>query len=182
MEETIERLLWAKQRRTARGARHAWASPVASRWMLGEGHMKRAVLMSLVVGWCILVNIPTAFAQQPLTVGDLLSKGATRLTKDQIQKLYTGATVSGAQAGHPENTFQNTHMPDGSVTGIAWRNGVRSGTTSGTWSMNDSGQFCYNLQNGTIRNCFYYYGLDNRVYAALNDSKIDPVYERMFSR
>jgi hypothetical protein len=124
----------------------------------------------------------TGHSQQLSTVGDVLDRGGKKLTKEEVQKLYTGATVSGVQAGKPEVTFQNKHMPDGSVTGNGWRSGVFTGTFSGTWYMNDNGQFCYNLVNGTIHNCFYYFQLSNRYYAALTDARSAPVYERQFAR
>jgi hypothetical protein len=44
----------------------------------------------------------TAWGRQALTVGDLLDKGAKKLTQEEIRTLYTEATVSGVQAGKPE--------------------------------------------------------------------------------
>jgi hypothetical protein len=63
--------------------------------------MKRICLTMAAVGTFSLIP-PTAWGQQALTVGDLLDKGAKKLTREEIRTLYTGATASGVQAGKPE--------------------------------------------------------------------------------
>src|SRR6478735_762372 len=103
--------------------------------------MNRIFIIPLAL---LLLPLP-AFAQS-LTLGNLLDQGARKLTTDEIRALYSGATASGTQTGHPDVTFQNKHSPNGTVTGDAWRNGVWFGKTSGSWSVNNSGQFCYDLQ------------------------------------
>jgi len=143
--------------------------------------MMRIIVASLLAG--VFVCSPAcAYAQQSTTVGEILDKGGKKLSKEQTQALYAGATVSGTQAGRPETTFQNKYMPDGTVVGDAWRNGVFSGKVSGTWSMNESGQFCNQLNGGTVKGCFYVFNLNNRFYAAFTDARSDPVYERQFAR
>jgi hypothetical protein len=143
--------------------------------------MNRMLVSSVVIGALSLTAL-TALAQQALTVGDLLDRGAKKLTKEEVRALYSGATVSGVQAGKPEVTFQNKHMPDGSVTGNSWRNGAFTGSFAGTWFIDDNGQSCYNLVSATIRNCFYYYSLTNRIYAAQTEARSEPVYERQFTK
>jgi hypothetical protein len=138
---------------------------------------------AVVIGFWIAVYVPATLAQQALTVGDLLNMGAKKVTKQEMQQLYSGATVSGTQIGRSEVIFQNKHRPDGTVTGISWRNGVLSSTTTtGNWIINDGGQLCYDLQGGAIRGCQYFFTFGNRFFAARSDDRAELVYERQFSR
>jgi len=126
------------------------------------------------------------YAQQPSTVGDILDRGGKRLTKDEVQRLYSGSTVSGTQGGdNPDTTFKNTYSANGSVNGDAWRKGTWFTKISGTWSTNDSGQFCSDLTNsqgGKITGCSYYFLLAGRYYSARTVDRSAPVNKRQFSR
>ena len=135
-----------------------------------------------VIAVIFLVTATGAFAQQISTVGDILNQGGRKLSKEEIQRLYMGATVSGHRMGMPEITFQNKLLPDGTVTGTAWRNGQAVASISGRWSMTNNAQICFDLNNNTEHNCYYFYILSNRYYAAPSEDKSAPVYERQFTR
>jgi hypothetical protein len=147
--------------------------------------MNRFVAALAVTG-AIVGQSSITYAQQPSTVGDILDKGGKRLTKEEVQRLYSGATVSGVQgADHPETTFKNTYSTSGSVTGDAWRNGTWFSKISGSWSANDSGQLCSDLttsQGGKIAGCAYYFSLGGHYYSARAVDRSTPVNERQFGR
>jgi hypothetical protein len=73
-------------------------------------------------------------------------------------------------------------MPDGSVTGDGWRNGVFVGKISGRWWISDIGQFCNYLQNGGVQSCYYYFGLGNQFDTVKGEATTELVYERKFTR
>ena len=139
-------------------------------------------LRVIAVIFLVTATATATFAQQISTVGDILNQGGRKLSKEEIQRLYMGATVSGHRWGMPEITFQNKLLPDGTVTGTALRNGQVVASISGRWSITNNAQTCFDLNNNTEHNCFYYYNLSNRYYAAQSEDKSAPAYERQFTR
>jgi hypothetical protein len=132
------------------------------------------VLLAAVPGW----------AQQPATVGNLLDQGGRRLTKDEIIRLYTGATVTGSQVGKAATRFRTTYNADGSANGSAvWPGG--STTVTGSWSIDAAGQVCNDLTNsfgGKVQGCLPYFVLDGTYYSARMTDRTEPIYERQFTR
>jgi len=118
--------------------------------------MKRLLTALAVI---VLAGQPLpGYAQQLSTVGDLLDHGGKKLTKEELQRTYSGAIISGTQAGKPQVTFKNNYMANGTVAGDSWNNGTRYPVT-GVWFMNDSGQVCNTLNGGTVKRCIYYFSL-----------------------
>ena len=70
--------------------------------------MIKAKALSSFLGVSLLLLVAGVFAQQPVTVGELLDKGSVKLTKEEITTLLTGATVSGIQQGRPQTKLQIT--------------------------------------------------------------------------
>jgi hypothetical protein len=147
--------------------------------------MNRIAAIILTVGMTI-ASLPTAYGQQISTVGDVVDKGGKKLTKDEVQKLASGAIVSGFQGGNFPNTrFRNQLSPNGSVSGDAWHGDVWFTKISGTWSVNDAGQYCNDLKNDQgikIVGCFFYYSLGDRLYSAAGTDRSVPVNVRQFAR
>ena len=125
-------------------------------------------------------------AQDTMTVGDLLDRGAKKLTKDEARTLYSNATITGTQGGNfPDTTFKNVFGADGIVKGDAWNKGVWFSKINGKWSVNDKGQVCSDLvndQGGKIVGCFYVFALSNRYYAGPGDTRDTVTRVRNFSR
>jgi len=147
--------------------------------------MKRAGFTICALTALAFQSVAT-YAQQSLTVGDLLDRGGKKLTKDEARKLYSGATVSGVQGGNfPNTTFTNAFSANGTVNGDAWNKGTWFTKISGTWTVNDLGQICQDLvnsQGGKIVGCSYQYILGNVYYAARSDARSEAVMERQISR
>jgi hypothetical protein len=147
--------------------------------------MNRIAAIIVVIGMTFASLLP-ACGQQISTVGDVVDKGGKKLTKEEVRKLFSGATVSGFQGGNFPNTrFRNQISPNGSVSGDAWHGDVWFTKISGTWSVNDAGQFCNDLRNdqgGKITGCSFYYSIGDRFYAAAGADRSIPVNARQFGR
>ena len=119
----------------------------------------------------------------PTNVGELLDQGGKRLTKQQITKLFAGATVSGSAMGARDQIFTMHYLADGTANGEGRAPGG-STKIAGTWSANDHDQYCQDLRTAAgaaINGCFYYFTLADRLFAAPSDSKSAPVFERQLS-
>ena len=79
--------------------KHLFASDLLSLMPKTAWTRREFVVSTLATGFALwLFAFPlAAFAQQPATVGELLDEGGKKLTKDDLSKLLTGATVSGIQ-------------------------------------------------------------------------------------
>ena len=142
--------------------------------------MKRFIVAISVLG-ASFGPFAAAFADAPATVGALLDGGGKKMTKNEILKLFAGATINGTAMGSPGSKFRLTYMPDGSAKGEGWAPGGSSTTISGTWSANDQDQYCQDLRTAagvSIRGCFYYFAVNDQLYAAPADARSAPVYER----
>jgi hypothetical protein len=120
----------------------------------------KAKPISALIALSLLTFSLVAFAQQPATVGDLLDKGGKKLTKDELAKLVTGATISGIAPSSPNWKSQHTYKDDGSLSGHAFRFSGGMGTVGvwGKWSINEKGQFCIDIRNTAqqrFENCYF---------------------------
>jgi hypothetical protein len=125
----------------------------------------------------------TALAQS--TVADVLSAGGRKLTRDEVSRLFYGATTTGIQRDRPDIQFEIKTNADGTVNGKAW--GAASFTmVSGRWSVNDNGQACLDLKNSSgavIASCGHYFILGNRYYSGgQTGAPSDTVFERQIKR
>ena len=118
-----------------------------------------------------------SIGQTLVPVEELLSKGAKKLSKDELSSLLTGATISGRQRALPDVKFEQTLKPDGSISGGAMNAATQRGfvSLSGKWWVNDNGQSCSELRNsfghtptGTGA-CQYWYVLGGTYYQAPSD-------------
>ncbi len=126
-----------------------------------------------------------ANAQQAMTLGDMLDRGGRKLDKTELRQLVSGATMSGAQTGNTDTTFQNIYSASGSVSGDAWRKGTWFTKVSGTWTINEAGELCQDLvnsQNSRFGGCQSYYVLGSTYYTSGSDARSQPVNERKITR
>ena len=140
------------------------------------------MLKSLMVAMLVLCATDVAHAQTPATLGDLLDRGAKKLTQAELKQQLSGATISGTAGGRfPTFTFKNLYTPDGLVSGDSWDKGVWSTKNSGKWSVNAAGEFCQDLINDRrekFGSCLSYYVLGNAYYVALGSVRTAEVRER----
>jgi hypothetical protein len=137
----------------------------------------------------IMVAISSAaYGQEPATVADLLAKGGKKLTKAEVQALYSGALVSGDVYSTVQNiAFKSRTAADGSVTGDVCNNENPERPAikiAGTWEVNDLGQYCSDIKNTRVefKDCGYYYTLDGRFYAGSTGEPSARLVERKFER
>ena len=147
----------------------------------------KAKPISALIALSLLTFSLVAFAQQPATVGELLDKGGKKLTKDELAKLVTGATMSGISPINPSWKSQTTFKGDGSYSGIVVRAGAGVGTSGifGKWSLNDQGLMCTdgaNSSNQRIQNCNFFFRLGTAYYMGPTDDRTAQLLEREIKR
>lgn len=101
------------------------------------------ILKLLLTTSVSLVAIPLeAFCQRPATVGELLEKGGKKLTKEEVTRLVTGATVSGmSMTNYPNFRTEYTYKSDSSMNGGSSRvAGSEFISVKGGWSVTEDGQ------------------------------------------
>lgn len=129
---------------------------------------------------------PVAPTQQKMTLGEMLDRGAKRLSPAEMRSLIAGATISGVQGGNfPDVTYTNVYSSDGAVAGNAWKSKVWFTKIKGTWSVNDSGQLCVDLMNDRqekVAGCQSLYVLEGRYYATRSDARDAEANWRTLSR
>jgi hypothetical protein len=145
----------------------------------------RLLLATSVVS---LLAIPLeALCQQPATVGEILDRGGQRLTKEEVIKLVTGATVSGiSMTNYPDYKTEYTYKSDGSMGGSSSRIAGRGfNTVNGRWSVNDDGQLCTDRATSSGRSdvyCDHYFSLGGKYYASRTADKAALGVEREIKR
>jgi hypothetical protein len=141
---------------------------------------------AIVVVACCLSSFPLlAFAQEPSTVGDLLTKGGKRLAREEMVSLIAGATMSGVQIDRSDVTFENEYKSDGTVKGFARNAAIGLLSITGTWSVDEQGRLCVDLSNnrgGIIRNCTVFFVLDGQYYSAGTEARETRVWLRSIKR
>ena len=143
--------------------------------------MKRiAVVVALGITFAV-------HAQQPTTVGELLSKGGKKLTKDEVTSIYAaGVTVSGTVASTGRRKFETTYHKDGTLSGASTDQSGQAGYgLTGMWSINNDGQLCTKVRHAwTGRDvtpkppCSFQFILDDSYYASRSEEPDTPVYSR----
>ena len=102
-------------------------------------------------------------------VADLTAKGGTKLAKNEVQSLVSGATLTGPtrRGGELTNRFE----PDGSLNGTLFTIYGRSFGTFGTWRVNDAGQLCERITASPspfrVDDCFDVYQAGSEYFLVL---------------
>jgi hypothetical protein len=118
-----------------------------------------------------------------VTVGDLTSKGAKKLTSAELKPLLSGATLKGA-ASNTGNPFEMVTGPDGTFKGTV-RTGQGPFAFDGTWRVNEKDQYCTDIKTSGARqtsSCAYLYSVDGKHYMAEAEGPSAPALERTISR
>ena len=147
----------------------------------------KAKRISALIAFSLLTLSLVAFAQQAATVGELLDKGGKKLTKDELAKLVTGATIAGLAQSDPNYRSENTYKDDGSMSGHAFRVSGGTYTTGvfGTWSLNDQGQLCVVFKTNWgwgSQVCNFYFSLGTAYYVAPTDDRMAQLVVREVKR
>ena len=144
---------------------------------------RRVQSWGLVVAWLVAWPL-LAHAQEPITVTELLAKGGTRLSGEELTRLVSGATMSGTQVNRPETTFENVLKADGTLSGFARFPGETVGV-SGTWSVDGQGRLCSDLRNtrgAKFGSCTFYFQLDGNYFSAPSEDRDAKIYRRAIAR
>jgi hypothetical protein len=148
-------------------------------------HMRAMSLLSaLVMVCCIGLSALVASAEDPVTVRDLLAKGGSRLTTDELLRLMSDATVAGTQIDRPNTTFENVYKADGTVSGAARIGSDLVGIT-GKWSVDENGILCQDLWNSrgfSFRLCEVKFVLDGLYFSATTDEPAMRLWRRSIKR
>lgn len=120
---------------------------------------------------------PLAFAQ---TLGEILDKGATKLTPDAFRSEIVGKSFSGP--GLQSGSITDVSFSAEQVTGVAGRVGVLN-PYRGAWKVAPSGEVCADLffeANRVSRtSCNYWFKLGGSYYISTSDTdRATPAYER----
>lgn len=153
----------------------------------------KAMPISALIALSLLAFSLFAFAEQPATVGELLDKGGKKLTKDELARLVTGATIGGIAASDPNWKFQYTYKDDGSVSGNTFRftgagvatTGASTTRISGKWSLNEQGQLCSDTTNSfrqKYQRCDFYFSLGTAYFSSPTDDRTAALLEREVQR
>lgn len=110
------------------------------------------------------------------TLGEIQSKGAKRLAKDELVRLLQGATVRG------ENNFGSEisvdYKADGTIIGsVLPAKGKRAGEMAGiygTWKVEDNGRLCVKstkvLEDRTYTACGFYFRVGREYFTSGSES------------
>ncbi len=143
----------------------------------------------VAVAGIMVATSSVAYGQEPATVADLLANGGKKLTKSEVQALYSGALVSGTVYSTVQNiAFKSRTAADGSLTGDVWNSQKPerpAAKIAGTWEVNDLGQYCSDIKSTRVERvkaCGYYYTLDGRFYSGGTGEPSERLVERKFER
>lgn len=112
-----------------------------------------------------------AMAQAQSTLGDLLDRGASKLTPAEVAS--TGPLRIVREA--PDSDALITLRPGGTVVGTVHnKQGHGSSEASGTWSVDATGKRCVDVELPAFRmqwkQCGYLFKLGEQLYAAASDT------------
>lgn len=125
--------------------------------------LQAAVLLAALGG--------AGLAQAQSTLGDLLDRGARKLTPAEVAS--TGPLRIVREA--PDSDALMTLRPGGTVVGTVHnKQGHGSSEASGTWSVDAAGQRCVDVDLPAFRmhwkQCGYLFKLGEQLYAAASDT------------
>jgi len=130
---------------------------------------------------CCLVH--SACAQQNL--GEVLDRGATKLSQAEMESLLIGATLSYDTT--PGRRVELDPRPDGRIHGRIVV-GRSMGNIQGDWRFAPSGRFCYHITFLAAhpveqRRCQFWFKLGEGYFASRSDAvRTDPVIAYRVSR
>ncbi len=135
-----------------------------------------------IVSWVCLLAAAAAAQPLPSTVGELLDRGGSRLTGDQVRELLAGARVTGYGPRRTEATFEARVLADGSMRSAL---GVARVPANGQWRINEKGQFCWSskTQQGEHYGvCTFWFRLGEHYFASETGDRNAAAQQRMVGR
>ncbi len=140
--------------------------------------MNRILSALIAIGLSALVH-----AQQVTTVGDIVSKGGMKLSKEEVAAFYSSDREIEGISPSGTRKFYLTYRKDGTLSGRSTdTEGNRGYGLIGTWSINEKGQFCNNITTGSGSRdvtpnppCSFRYSLGSVIYSATAEEPNTPV-------
>ena len=123
----------------------------------------------------MLLLASSVFAQSP---ADITAQGGKKLSKEEIQALLVGASVSFLSPAGGDFTLG--YDKNGSISGsIMTKGGAQM--LGGTWKVDDSGRYCESVSTprGGFNGCYDLYSLGGATLFVSEDGK---TYRRRISR
>lgn len=98
----------------------------------------------------LLAIVPALALGQEIELGQVLDKGATRLTKADLEALIPGTTTRFAQwttgaAGQARVDYSWENPPGGAKFRVFARAPRTSYDGTGTWSVSENGRYCWDI-------------------------------------
>jgi hypothetical protein len=126
--------------------------------------------LQAAVLWTALAGAAGA-AQAQSTLGDLLDRGASKLTPAEVASIGPLRIVREA----PDSDALMTLRPGGTVVGTVHnKQGHGSSEASGTWSVDATGKRCVDVELPAFRmnwkQCGYLFRLGEQIYASASDT------------
>lgn len=127
--------------------------------------------MNKAIALAFLALTSSAFAQQPASLGQLLDRGAQRLSSSEVQAL---GDVRLVRRSADSDAFM-TMRADGTIVGMVHnKQGHGSSEAVGTWQVKADGQRCADVQLPAFRmdmkQCGYTYRLGADIFFAPSDT------------
>jgi hypothetical protein len=121
-------------------------------------------MVRYLVGIVIVLVFAASAGARDETLGEILGKGAKKMSGAESKAVLTRGRVSGPnESGQWVDASYN---PDGTIDGI-----VAGISFSGEWNVDDEGQMCVSLafRGGTFQGCYFHYKLGERIYRGQAD-------------
>jgi hypothetical protein len=139
----------------------SWRQRIAA--LLGRSTMT-SVRLALGIACAVLLLDNSAQAQD--TIGQVLAAGGKKLTKDEALALLRGATIAGPTAVGGEI---HTDLQENGTTAGYLTNAGRRGAIFGTWSIDEAGRLCRDIEirfyeSSRFKDCLPVYRLGDEIY------------------
>jgi len=160
--------------------------------------MKRLLLMSAILPWVAMAtSVQAQDAENFLRLGDLKSRGATQVSKAELDTLLPGARVKNLSPKGATRIWTNEASGKfvastdlvGAGGGRNIAGGGRGGGTAskanGTWHIGEEGTYCVTLEwrGRTEQWCRYLFKLGDKYYGVRSlEDNAGEAYEFSFSR
>jgi hypothetical protein len=118
----------------------------------------------------LLGCLPALVLGQEIELGQVLDKGATRLTKADLEALIPGTTTKFAQwttgaAGQARVDYSWENPPGGAKFRVFARTPRTSYDGTGTWSVSENGRYCWDIMiNREWKSCRFIFKTGDGFY------------------
>ena len=153
--------------------------------------MKCVSIKAIVAMAVLLIFALPGYAQESITVGEILAKGGKKLTKEEVVAKYSVTVYSeGVLAVNPNRKSELTHIPDGSFKGVTSDlRGSNAYRIEGKYSINELGQLCVAQVRNSLgqdvtpnSRCTFLFVHGDAQYSATSDSPDATAYRRLYKK